>query len=407
MVFLGFLIVVGLYVFCILYAGAPLIVFVDLWSLGVVVFGVTFHISVFGPFQFLKGLKTFFLLPQPGAADPAVGKYYRQLTGFTLGLGTVAMFLGLLVSIGPYRNPDIIGIALAFGLLAFVYATGIALTVFWPISLRHLPDSVDVRKFPIGFTAAGFASYFITRAFMITLLVSIIILSPRANDTVEPLRMEHVLLIVQQTFFAINPADTGEMGDFYYFTPSFYFDLPSLLFILGCVGGFRVAAGRIHNRWTWTPVCILYGVWGVILGMTIMLGNMDPKTYSLGCAVCLLSAFYGILGAIFFAIGSWRTPVLLILGMCIAGCLSAIWNAPEPVTVRIALPGMVIFVSGIVIMACILFIFSALFLYILRGGIKEIRAKRAEMPLAEPLTPDEKQAQQILDKAVEEERMGK
>ena len=181
MVFLGFLIVIGLYVFCILFAGGPLIVFVDLWSLGVVVFGITFHVAVFEPFLFLKGLKTFFLLPQPGAADPAVGKYYRQLTGFTLGLGLVVMFLGLLVSIGPYRNPDIIGIALATSLLTFTYATGIALTVLWPISLRHLPDSVDVRKFPIGFTTAGFASYFITRAFMITLLVSIMLLSPRAE----------------------------------------------------------------------------------------------------------------------------------------------------------------------------------------------------------------------------------
>ena len=398
MVFLGFFIVVGLYLFCILFAGGSLIAFGDLWSLGVVVFGITFHVAVFGPFQFLKGLKTFFLLPQPGAADPAVGKYYRQLTGFTLGLGTVAMFLGLLVSIGPYRSSEIIGVALAFGLLTFVYATGIALTVFWPISLRHLPDSVDVRKFPIGFTAAGFASYFITRAFMITLLVSIMTLSPRADDTMEPLRMEHVLLIVQQTFFAINPADTGEMGEFHYFSPIALWNVPSLLFLLGCVGGFRVAAGRIHNRWTWTPVCILYGVWGVVLGMVIMLGNMDPDTYSIGCAVTLLTAFYGMLAAIFFAIGSWRTPVLLFLLMCIEGCSFSLWTGVE--STNATLP-------EIMTIAYFLLSFLAIFLHILWGGIKEMIAKRTEEPQAEPLTPDEKQAQQILDKAVEEERMGK
>ena len=301
MILLGFLIVFGIFTLSILLGGGSLQAFWDLRAFGILFVGITFHIAWFGREFFLPGLKTIFRTPRPerGETDPKLGEYFRRLTGFTLGFAAVVASVGLLMVLAD-MNPDNVGQSLATSLLIFVYAIGIALTIFLPISLRHLPDSTGVNIFPVGLTLAGFASFFITRALMIALLVAIM-------DTAGLL--EDIKIIVKQTFFSLNPADLhGSLYD--YCDLRCFWNTSGVVAFLGCLGGFRLASGRIHNRWTWTPVCILYGIWGTIMGMVIMLGEMDPVIYPIGCCVALLTTFYGILAAIFFAIrGQRRTSV--------------------------------------------------------------------------------------------------
>jgi len=394
MIFLGFLLVIIITALTILLANAPLEAFWDLRAFGIVAAGIMFHFAWFGRVYFLPGVKTIFRLPRPelGETDPKLGQYYWRLTGFTLGYATLVAFVAVMILLVDFDPDNLLGMLLAIGLLAPFYAILIALAIFLPISLRHLPDNVNTKRFPISFTLTGFAVYFLTRAMMVILFIALVILP-------EPLQIKDVGTILNQIFFKLFPTDLAFVGDEDYgYNLSMFVQTSGMVMLGVLLWGFRISAGRIHNRWTWTPVCILYGVLGTIMGMIIMLGDMDPVTYSAGCYVALLSAFYGILAAIFFAIGNWRVPVLLFLGLFIFVFLQALFLfIPQN---PVAGPGPYLIVSAWLIT------FSLLFLYILRGGIRKMRVSRiAAVQSPEPLTPEEKQAQQILDKAIEEEKM--
>ena len=391
MIFLGLIIVVGINFLAVLTANGSLEPYFDSRAFGILAVGITAHIAWFGPQFFLPGLKTVFRLPRAelGETDPKLGKYYRRLTGFTLGFATVVAFVGLLVMLVDL-DPESIGKPLAISLLTLIYAIVIALTIFLPISLRHLPDSVEPKTFPIFFTLTGFADYFLTRALMVALFVALSTLpKEQTGVSFEQFSME-VRMILTRIFFYLNPVDMELFEGFSGYSLLAFWQTSGVVLVGILLWGFRVASGRIHNRWTWTPVCILYGLLGTLVGMVLMLSDLNTAYYSIGCMTALLTVFYGMLAAIFFTIGSWRLPVLLVLGGFIAVLLQALTMG---------------FVQHYPLFFVFLGFWILLFLFILWGGIKKMRMARstALQSPQPPLTPEEKQARRILDKAVEAE----
>jgi len=383
MIFLGLLIVVGIYLLTILTIG-ELALFWDFQAFGILAAGVMFHIAWFGRQFFLPGMKTIFRLPRPerGEINPLLGKYYWRLTDFTLALATLVAFIGLMMALVDLV-PNNIGPPLAIGLLTLTYAILISLTVFMPISLRHLPDSVEPKRFPINLTLSGFLMYFITRGMMVAVLAVIIV-------------QQDVGMLINRTFFTLFPTDMEVYEGLFRYNLMAFWDPASVVFLGVLLCGFRLASGRIHNRWTWTPICILYGVLGTITGMILMFGAFEAEFYPIGGMAALLSAFYGMVAAILFAIRSKRVTVLFFLGYFIATMLQGLVFLRNPNTPREAL------LTAIIILVFAIF----LFLYILWGGIKKTRMSRcADSQSLSPLTPEEKQAQLILDKAVEQEKM--
>ncbi len=405
MILLGILLILELYIYCWLLGGRFLLflqVHFDLTSLLFVLLGVVGFITIRGRRPFLAGLAALIRLPKQG--NPEIARYYRQLTVFTLLWSVLGMALFCAGSLSLVRLPDIIGSFLAMSIFTFTYAAWSALMLFWPISIRYsigTEDDSEIRKpFPIADTLLGIAAFFLTRALMAILFVTMATwvypngLFPKGLGDVE--------IVLRITAFSWNPADwSGDLFD--YLHPWLYFDTPSFIVILLSLGAFRLAAGPIKNRFVWVPVSIVIGVLWTLEGFTIMLCDLDPMKYGAGTMVALLTAFYGFLAAVFFAIGSKRLVVLFFLALPIWGLATGVIEFADRMQQGHQFTQLDCYAC--IMLVLFYFAFQIIFALILWDGIKKFVPGFKAKP-EEPLPPEEEQARQVLDSAVTRHRKG-
>ena len=384
-------------------------VFWDFPSMSWVLLGILFHIFTWGRLYFLPGLKVIFRRPKTG--DPAIADYFRRLTVWTIGVGVVGMVFGIVWGMIWVKQPEIVGQPVAVTVLTFFYAACLAMMVFAPISVRFSIDETEAgikhHRFPLMLTLFGLAAYFLTRATMVMVLVSMMSFDEARELGVpnEALSVdaEDVGFVFRKAVFSLNPADFyGSISHYLY--PQMYWDFPSLLLVGGCLLAFRLSAGRPKNRFDWIPVSIIYGIIGSITGMVLMLSDLDPDKYSIGCLVALLTAFYGMIAAVFFAIGSWRLVKIFFLSIFVIGCT---WFLPfvflMPFDKRA--PFLVNETSclGFFLTYGILLYF---FFRNVIGGVRNLERRfRKPTENTEPMSSDEEEAQKILDKAVAQSRI--
>ncbi len=396
MILLGFCLFLFIFVLSTRFAGCPLWAYYDPPSSAFVFLGVLLHVLICGRQHFLPGLRALIRLPKSG--DPGIAKYYRHLTEWTLLLGILGMLFGVIGSYS-YPSPDVLGVSIAFGVLSFFYATGLTLLLFWPISLRYsatLEDDASPSSkryyFPLRLTFFGLAAYFMTRALMVSILVAMSSLKLVDGVVQSDTSSFPTKEILQKTFFSLNPTDFyGTV--FGYLSLDIYYDLPTLLSILVSLATLRLAAGQQRNRMNWIPVNVLYGVFWSVFGFVIILGNMDPKTYAMGCMVALLSALYGLVGAVLVVIGSRRFAALFVLGFIILTWTEVLLRGQLDVSTPSKAISTYAFYAVLI----------AVFVCILCDGIQK-RLRPVESPAAEPPIPQEGQAQSILDSAVRQQQ---
>lgn len=402
MILLGILLVIELQLCCWI-LGRPIedffFIHCDFPALVFVLAGVGAHIVILGRKKFLRGLSALIRLPKE--ADPEIAEYYGHLTWFTLLLGVVGMAFFAVDALCYIDLIDFVGSPVALSIFIFNYAGWLALALFWPISIRYAVGSESAfpskLRFPVGTTLLGITAFFLTRALMAIVFVSMASflfhqLLPKGPGEAE--------IVVRLAAFSFNPADwSGNMLN--YLSPQLYFDLPSFVLILLSLGGFRLAAGRLKNRFIWIPVSILLGVLWTLEGLVLMLTDLDPDKISSGYLVALLTAFYGFIAAVLFAIGSKRITALFFLSIPMLtltwGVLAFADRMQEGYrfTLEECTAFLVVFMLD--------YALATAFGLIFWGGVKEI-AKRFSRSSDGPLPPEEEQARQILDSAVTRQR---
>ena len=276
----------------------------DVPSAVVVFGGVLLHVLIFGRKQFRIGLSALRRLPQSG--DTEVAAYFRRLTTFTLLVGLVGMAFAMSVGIPLVRNPDNIGVPIAASLLTFAYAAWLAVMLFWPIAVRFSTEPAAVpgtpHRFWVPLVLIGLAACVLVRGLMAMVMLSL----TTWQDNLVTLQPGDIALLVQWTAFSSNP--TGVHFDW---LSQLLWDVPSFLLILLSLGAFRLAAGKLKNRFEWIPVCILFGVLWTMDDLVSILTDVDPDLYPIGYSVALLAALYGLIAAAFFAVGGVRNTVEL------------------------------------------------------------------------------------------------
>jgi hypothetical protein len=276
--------------------------YLDIPSFLFVLLGVLLHVFLWGKPYFVTGMKA--VANRPQNSHPKIAAYFQQLAIWTLGVGVVGMILSTILGIFLMHDPDKIGIAFGFSLLSFFYAGWLAVMVFQPISVRFSGDSelapetstrrwFTILRFPIFATLFVLVAFFLTRAVM-----ALGIITMTTNDMSTLVLSRDLPLLGELTFFSINPANMRENFIDYLRNPVIFWDTPSLLFVFGSIGAFRLAAGKLRNRFDWIPVCILFGVLWSIGGLVIIFRGFNPEIYVLGCFVALLSVFYGLIAAL-------------------------------------------------------------------------------------------------------------
>ena len=260
-------------------------------------------VQVRGYKKFFRGLGAVIRLPKTGDAE--IAAYFRRLTFDALLIGLVGMLIGGVANFFLIRCLDIVGSYIAFSLFAFSYSAWIAVMLFWPIANRFAADVQPIPSprngFPVGLTLVGLTAYFLARAIMVMLLISLL----SSKDGTPTVQFEDLGFIATQALFSLNPVDLDGHA-MAYLNPVTYWDCPCFVMVLLSLGAVRLAAGPLKNRLDWVPVSILVGVLWAIEGMICMLCDLDPELYVPGCMVSLLTAFYGFIAATLFAMSSLR-----------------------------------------------------------------------------------------------------
>jgi len=299
MISLAFLIFTVLFVLAASAQGfSRLWVFVDPTSLLFILSGVAGYFLLFGRKEFGRGVKTFFAFSfPPDYHSSESGQFYLKLSEFTLAWGIFGVFLGLLL-VAFNLNPDTVGTGLAISLMSFLYALWIALFVFLPIGLRLSPptlDAKDIRRHLIRFSLFVLVGFVFLRCVVVIVIFSISQVSTELPPYTFAIALQHAA-------FAFNPADP--LGDYSLFSPYgfwLYYDIASIIIMVAGWWLFRMASGR-RRKWIAAPAVILMGLFWSIIGIVIMLSDLNPKTIGTGFLVSMLTTLYGFLAAAGFLI---------------------------------------------------------------------------------------------------------
>lgn len=416
MIALGILLIIELFAFswmlCSYFSENPFHYFALHWDFPAFLFvflGILTHVLLFGKKKFLPGLRAVFRSPEK--ADKEIADYFWRLTVFTLLLGIIGMTINAVASLYLIPDPDVIGSFIALSIFTFSYSAWIAVMLFLPISLRFSCDQsaklVELpnaeRRFPVGMTLLGILSFFLTRALMAILLLTMI---RNWDKNLLPIPPGDALFVLKQTLFMLNPADPAD--DLNYWHPRVFWDMPSMLLILMSVWAFYLAAGKVRNRMIWIPVCILFGILWSLEGFVIMLSDLDPTKLSAGCLVALLTAFYGLLAAILVFLG---------IGKYVQMFFSFLFLLIVVITVPFAcFAGVMALLSGEEIpledVSLTLFLYSTALLlgiFFVRASLDYCRQRKESFQqkfATEEQTNEEaeEQAQQLLDSVVMKER---
>jgi len=270
MIFLAFLIFAALFVMGATAQGWSYIgLFLDVPSLLFTLLGIAGFFLVFGRKELGRGVKTFFAFSYPqDDHSPESGRFFLRLATFTLFWGFVGVLWGLLVILID-MNPDTVGVGIAFSLLSFLYASGIALFVFLPIGLRLSPPTIPLP----GFWRLSIWQQLCCLLFFFLLAYLIVVCSDLG---VFPPRFGFASIVL-------------------------FIDVATLVLVVASWWIFRMASGK-RRKWMAAPAIILMGLFWSIVGLVIMLGDLDPDTIGAGLAVTMLTTLYAFIGAIGFLI---------------------------------------------------------------------------------------------------------
>ncbi|GHT47057.1 hypothetical protein FACS189454_09100 [Planctomycetales bacterium] len=366
----------------------------DITAFVIVTVGTLYHVLIRGQKYFVSGLKA--VIRRPTVADPAIADYFRRLFVWTLGVGLVGLFWGTIGGTFLMRDGDRIGGSIAVGVLSFFYAGWLALMLFRPIAERFTAntettdDFTSFRRFPLAATLFAVAALFLMRAMMALVAIALI-----STNHAEFVPARDILHLAQQTLLSLNPADLkGEnTPPLPFLNPAYYWDAPIFLAVAASFIAFRLAAGRLRNRYDWIPVCILIGVLWSLDGMIIMFCDLDPRLYSAGCLVCLLSVLYGLMAALVVIV---NRPYFCYKLAAFAAAVSLMlvlrdFDPDKPPYMPYC---------AILVMSPLAYGFAGEMFYrfLVCGG-----KRPAPLP-TEPLTSDETAARQVLDDVVEKER---
>jgi len=284
MIFLGFLIIAFLYV-ANAWIGAGLdsslllmVLSGDPFTFLFVMSGLAGYVLIYGRKEFVRGMKTFFafsFLP-----DDEAGRFFQQLTTFTVRWGLLGMLLGL-ASVMIDLDPDRMGFGVSISLFSVLYTLGLAGFVFLPIGLRLSPSETypSFCKMAVNLSLTGLAVF--------VLLAGIRILADLDNFSTDLFHLlgPHIILL--------------------------YLNIPSLVLVVGSWGAFRLASGK-RRQGIAAPVMILIGVFWSIQGFVLMLSDFEPEHLGAGSVIALLTTLYAFLAAAGFLIAdmwnSFRDP---------------------------------------------------------------------------------------------------
>jgi len=249
-------------------------------------------------------MKTFFAFSfSPDEDNVETGRFFLRLTKFTVNWGLLGMIFALLL-IMLDLDPDILGYKIAFCLFSILYAFGFALFVFFPIGIRLSPSELHRSScwLAIRLSLTGLAIFFIVR--FIFVLITLAIITP--DRPMEPVQPNEIGFVVQQTFLTFLPGDPEgnvlpHLHRWGFDMIWFFYDLPSLILVVGGWWIFRMASGR-RRRWIAAPVIILIGIFWSIVGFALILSDLDPNSLGASFAVAILTTLYAFIGAAGFLI---------------------------------------------------------------------------------------------------------
>jgi hypothetical protein len=317
MIFLASLLIIALFLlsFCIC-GWDKLFVFADPLTTLFLLSGLAGYMLLFGRKEFRRGVKTFFafsFLPDEHSLES--GRFFLRFAKFTVHWGFLGMIIGLLMMMADL-DPNTIGIAVAVCLLSVFYALGLAVFVLLPISLRLSPPELKPAtwKTAVHLAFAGLALFFLTRFFIVLLVLSV------QEHRTGPIQSGEFFTAAQQAAFAFNPADpngdvlphfddiekrVGEgislsfFGKIYLYALQWFFffwDVPSLVQVVGSWWAFRLASGK-HRGLIAVSVIIWIGLLWTLMGIALMLVDLDPELIGVGFFVSMLTTLYAFIAA--------------------------------------------------------------------------------------------------------------
>ena len=209
MIFLAFLIFAALFVMGATAQGWSYIgLFLDVPSLLFTLLGIAGFFLVFGRKEFGRGVKTFFAFSYPqDDHSPESGRFFLRLTTFTLSWGLWGVVFGMLGSLVEL-NPDTVGQTLAFSLLSFLYASGLALLVFLPIGIRLSPPTLPLPiswRFSVWNLFVGLVAFYLVRC--LAVIVALLIPSPEKPNVLS-IPINNPEVVFQRAAFILNPVDS-------------------------------------------------------------------------------------------------------------------------------------------------------------------------------------------------------
>jgi len=208
MIFLAFLLFATFVVSSATIAKVPLWVFPDGLTFLYILLGVAGYFLLFGRKEFGRGVKTFFAFSYPqDDHSPESGRFFLRLTTFTLSWGLWGVVFGMLGSLVEL-NPDTVGQTLAFSLLSFLYASGLALLVFLPIGIRLSPPTLPLPiswRFSVWNLFVGLVAFYLVRC--LAVIVALLIPSPEKPNVLS-IPINNPEVVFQRAAFILNPVDS-------------------------------------------------------------------------------------------------------------------------------------------------------------------------------------------------------
>jgi hypothetical protein len=269
--------------------------FVDVPALLCLLLPLLGYVLVCGYKPLWTGLSA--ILRRPAQSQTDVANYFRNLTICILAFGIVVPMTLSCLCLYPLGDLEIRKQMLPTAMLLFFYSGWLALLVSVPIASRFSGGDLgfSLRRFlPV---AALLGCCFLFPVFTGTCLLWLNVLPMdmlrQINDCVDTANLLHFLV--------------------------FFCDFPSFSAVLGMLIACRLAMGKLQNRYDWIPICVLIGVLWSLLGISVMLTDLKPEMFLIGCMVSAITTLYAFIFAIAILVN--RSWFFTITGAVLAVCI--------------------------------------------------------------------------------------
>ena len=247
------------------------------------------------------------LLRRPAQSQTDVANYFRNLTVCILAFGTAVPITLSCLCLYPWGDLEIRKQMLTTAMLLFFYSGWLALLFSVPIASRFSDGDLGFRLRRFLPIAALLGCCFLFPVFTGTCLLWLNVrpvdMLRQINDCVDTTNLLHFLVFFQ--------------------------DFPSFAAVLGMLIACRLGMGKLQNRYDWIPICVLIGVLWTLLGMSLMLRDLQPETFLIGCMVSAITTLYAFIFAIAVLVN--RSWFFTITGAVLAVCISvSVTMSAEP-----------------------------------------------------------------------------